>query len=140
MKTLLICLLIVTGAAYAQDRSATPTDYFYVDSLKSGTLDTVDVVFTFPRNFEYYEVTAWSGAADTLTVWILAADGSRYVQRGVYSLAAGGSAAVEMVTSTTVKDWAIITGPQITGLRFLSPGSTNDIHFIVSGRRGSPIY
>jgi len=146
MKTTMLVLLFVlaVGTAFSQDTTATPYGNFYADSLKStsypatvgngGPRDTVDVVVSSMFDVGYYQITAWSTAADTLVVSSLTPNGARYVQRGVVSLATGSTVA-SMVTGSTAVDFVIAGGTQ-TKLRFTSPGTKNAIYFIVAGRSG----
>jgi hypothetical protein len=151
MKFTMLALLVVlaVGTAFAQDTTATPSGNFYADSLKStaypagngSARDTVDVVVSSMFDVDYYNVTAWSSSADTLQVSALTADGSRFVIHGVVCLSDSGfNTTLRMVTGTTAQDFIVAGGPEQKKLRFTSPGTTNAIYFIVTGKRGVPIY
>jgi hypothetical protein len=61
-------------------------------------------------------------------------DGSRYIKRAVVNLSTG-AVSDEMILTTTPKDFVVLGG-LTRSLEFTSPGSTNAIYFIVSGRTG----
>lgn len=136
-----IFLMLLASAAPAQDKTWTVTAYA-ADSLITGTHDTVDVVFNTPLNFTHYKITAYSTAADTLVVYVLSPDGALWAQHGVYNIATGGAAVLYCVTSTTVKDWIVLGGPQVPKFRITSMTGTGEdsIYFIIAGQRGQAIY
>jgi hypothetical protein len=147
MKLTMLASLIVlaVGTAFAQDTTATPVGNFYVDSLKSAAYpattgngsprDTVDVVVSSMAEIDYYNVSVYSTSADTLVVSALSSGSSQWVQHSVVSLATGATV-TSMVTSTTTVDYVVAGGSEISKLRFTSPGTTNAIYFVVSGRKG----
>lgn len=144
MKTTMLALFMIlaVGMAFAQDTTATPAGNFYADSLITGTHDTVDVVVSSMFGIDHFKITAYSTSADTLVVLVNSPDGTLWAQHGVYNLATGGAAVLYCVTSTTVKDWIILGGPEVRKFRFTSTGAIGEdsIYFIVSGQRGQAIY
>lgn len=133
-----IMLLLCAFNVNAQDVKAYPNANYYVDSLSS-THDTVDVSFRSDLDFEYYQVSAYSTAADTLIVSVETDNGSRFVQHGVVNLASAAKAA-SMITGTTAIDFIVIGGKELRRLRFTSAALPNAIYFIVSGKHGDPVY
>ena len=148
MKTTMLVLLIVlaVGTAFAQDTTATPAGNFYADSLKSTSYpattgngsprDTVDVRISSMSGIGYVQITARSTSADTLVISAFSPDGARYVRRAVVNLATGATS-TSMITSSTAVDYVVASGPEISKLRFTSPGSTNTIYFVVAGKLGA---
>lgn len=140
MKKLIFILFIAsTSIVFAQDTTATPYGNFYSDSLVTGTRDTIDVVTSSMSDIDYFQITAYSSAADTLTVWALNPVGTLFVQRGIINLASGASAA-SMITSTTIVDFIVNGSASESKFRFMSPGSTNAIYFTIAGKKGIPSY
>lgn len=140
-KLIVLILVLIPVLVLAQDKTATLTwEKYYVDSLKTGTRDTVDIVFTSEAEWEYYQVSTISGATDTLNVSVLSPDASRYIQHAVVSLASGSTSA-GMITGTTAIDFVVLGTSKKTKLRFTSTNNgANDINFIISGGLGAPLY
>jgi hypothetical protein len=154
MKLSMLALLIVlaVGTAFAQDVTASPAGNFYADSLKSASYptialngsarDTVDVVVSSMADIDYYEITVSGNgsAADTLVVSALTAPGTLFAQRAVISLASGSVATTMIIPGVAPIDYIVLGAANVKELRFTSPGATNDMRFIVHGKKGYPSY
>lgn len=105
--TALVVLFVAPVKAQSPDGSVMLTKTFYKDSLTSVTTvsqnksarDTVDYYFRSHVTYNYYSITAWSTATDTLYVSVLSADEATYVPTSLYDSFEDES--VQMIISTT---------------------------------------
>ena len=140
MKKLVLLLFAITAIGLAQDTTVAVAKTYHVDSLTTAK-DTIDLSFRYDENgYEAYSVTIYTDSgADTVNVYKLSADASRFVQYGVVAMDSS-SITRNIIVSTTAEDY-IVLGSESSKLRFISSSNDGSVtHLIVAIRKRSPIY